>query len=328
MRFVKFISLWLVICLLAATALEFAYRNYTTQADQVFTKFNSKANTVEYIYIGNSHVGVFSSLPGLQTPAVVNMSLGGQDIYRMYSVLKTVIPNSPNLKRVYMGLDYDLLGYNQTKNGEEYLDRVYFPYTGEMYNDNFTNRLMSKSSFFRANRDMAYLFSRNKAPKDLNFIPVASNNTAANTQSAPVVKDSTKKTDTTVAVQTAAPVQHKQMDQHMCRKRAEEHTMLKYKQKYINENIGYLKQIIDICQKHNIQLVFFNPPKTECYKGYSYAPNITTAKQTIDSFTIANKATYLDFYNSPAFNDDLFVDFDHLNATGATMLNDSLSAYH
>lgn len=322
MRFIRFIALWLLLCVLAAAGLEYAYRDYQTQAYQLFNKYYRKATTIEKLYIGNSHVGVFTSLYPSETADVANMSLGGQDIYRMYTVIKTVAPKSPNLKRIYMGLDYDLLGYNQTKNGEEYLDRAYYPYTGEMYNDNITNRLMSKSGFFRANRDMAYLFSANKAPKELNFIPVTAN--ASSSAQSPVVA---KDTAPSVAVVTAATVPHKPMDERMCRKRAQEHTLLKYKEKYIAENMLYLKKIIETCKQHKIELVFFNPPKTECYMSGSYKANVDKAKQTIDSFMVANHATYLDFYGSPLFNDNMFVDFDHLNQAGTLLLNDTLISF-
>ncbi|HRG88371.1 MAG TPA: hypothetical protein PLW44_05080 [Chitinophagales bacterium] len=323
MRFIRFIALWLILCVLAAAVLEYAYRNYQTQAYQLFNKYYRKATTVQKLYIGNSHVGVFGALYPEQAAEVGNMSLGGQDIYRMYTVIKTVVPKSPNLKRIYMGLDYDLLGYNQTKNGEEYLDRAYFPYTGEMYNDNFTNRLMSKSNFFRANRDMAYLFSRNKAPKEINFIPVATVPTPKDT----AVKITTTDSGITPAATTLPAAAHKKMDPFMCSKRAKEHTLLKYKEKYIAENLRYLLSIIEICKKHGVELVFFCPPKTTCYMAGSDKTNIENAKHTIDSFTVANHATYLDFYGSPLFNDDMFVDFDHLNPAGTAILNDTLTAF-
>ena len=222
-----------------------------------------------------------------------------------------------------MGLDYDLVGYNQVKNGDEHYDREYYPYTGEMYNDNLTNRLMSKSSFFRANRDMSYLFFGPKKKKPVNFIPITSSSPATAT-------DTVTKVDAPAAAspQAQAPAPHKKLDPFMCRKRAEEHTLLKYKEKYIPENLNYLKTIVDVCQKHNVELIFFNPPKTECYKGSSNKKNVANAKHIIDSFVTANKLVYLDVYNDPAFNDDLFVVFDHLNPQGTVILGDKLAAHH
>lgn len=324
MRFAKFILLWLVICVSVAAVLEYAYRNYTTVANYLFGTYYKKAATIEALYVGNSHVGVFTEIFPDETPNVGNMSMGGQDIFRMYTVIKTVVPKSPNLKRIYMGLDYDLVGYNQTKNGDEHYDRVYYPYTGEMYNNTLTNRLMSKSNFFLANRDMAYLFLPEKKKKPINFIPVATTPAATNnTATSPAPADTTNKQ----SIKIAEPVAHKTMDPFMCRKRAEEHTLLKYKEKYIPENLRYLLSIIEICQKHQVELIFFCPPKTECYKSSSSAKNVTSAKHIIDSFVVANKATYIDLYNSPLFNDDMFVDFDHLNPAGTLILNDTLTSF-
>lgn len=322
MRFAKFLFSWIAICLVLALLLEFAYRKATNTANYLFDTYYGKVNTINRLYIGNSHVGVFREIYQDGVPEIGNMSIGGQDIFRMYTVIKTVVPKSPNLKKIYMGLDYDLVGYNQVKNGDEHYDREYYPYTGEMYNDNLTNRLMSKSSFFRANRDMSYLFFGPKKKKPVNFIPITASPIATTT-------DTVTKADTPGAPSpmAQAPAPHKKLDPFMCRKRAEEHTLLKYKEKYIAENLNYLKTIVDVCQKHNVELIFFNPPKTECYKSSSNQKNVASAKHIIDSFVTANKLVYLDFYNDPAFNDDLFVDFDHLNPQGTVILGDKLAAH-
>jgi hypothetical protein len=302
--------------------LEYAYRNYSTEADRVFKPYYAKANTVETIYIGNSHIGVFNELYTKDVKEVGNMSLGGQDIFRMYTVLSTIVPTSPALKKVYMGLDYDLLGYNQTKSGQEYIDRQYYQYTDTLYNNTMTNRAMSSSHFFRSNRDIAYLFKKHDAVKeDLNFIPVASQPTpAASSTSA----DTTKVAE--VAKTEAPALPHKVHDPFMCRKRAEEHTLLKFKQKNIAENLAYLNEIVKICKQHNVQLIWFDPPKTECYRGYSNKVVVEKARATIDSFAHAQNIPYLDFYSDSTFNDDLFVDYDHLNLTGVKMLDEKLKA--
>lgn len=317
MRFLKFIFLVLAICAASIAVLEFTYRNYSTQADRVFKPYYAKANTVQTLYIGNSHIGVFGEIFPKEIKEVGNMSLGGQDIFRMYTVIKTVLPKSPALKKIYLGLDYDLIGYNQTKSGQEYINREYFQYTDTLYNNTMTNRAMSMSNFFRANRDIAYLFKREKQEdKPVNFIPVAS--TPAATSSGTASKATTE---------VATPLPHKTIDPFLCRKRAEEHTLLKFKKQNIDENLDYLQRIVALCKQQNVELILFNPPKTECYKGYSNKEVVINAKHIIDSFSVANKVPYLDFYNDSTFNDDMFVDYDHLNATGVKILSDKLSAH-
>lgn len=322
MRFFKFIFSVLLICVAIFALLEFAYRNYATQADLIFKPYYEKIQTVETLYIGNSHIGVFIGLYPGENKQVGNMSLGGQDIFRMYTVLKTLIPKSPKLKTVYLGFDYDLLGYNQTKSGQEYVDREYFPYTGELYNNTMSNRAMSQSYFFRANRDIAYLLKRNKeAAKPINYIPVEN-------KAAPAVTPATAP-DTTVSAATAATtteLPHKVHNEFMCRKRAEEHTLLKFKQKNIPENMQYLAKVIALCKQYNVKLVLFDPPKTECYRTYSNKEVVVNAKNSIDSFAAAQQVPYLDFYNDTSFNDDMFVDYDHLNEVGVKLLDSKLKA--
>ncbi len=315
MRFLKFTFFVLLICATAIALLEYAYRYYSTQADRVFKPYYAKVNTVQTLYIGNSHIGVFNNIFPEGSNEVGNMSLGGQDIFRMYTVLKTLVPKSPALKKVYMGLDYDLIGYNQTKSGQEYINREYYQYTDTLYNNTMTNRAMSMSNFFRANRDIAFLFKRNKTEeKPINFIPVASPPVNAGTE--------------TSSVSTPALVHHKTIDPFLCRKRAEEHTLLKFKQQNIAENLDYLERIVALCHQHNVQLILFDPPKTECYRSYSNKEVVINAKHTIDSFAVANKVPYLDFYNDSTFNDDMFVDYDHLNAVGVKILSDKLDLFN
>ncbi len=325
MRFAKFIFSVLIICLVVMALLEYAYRNYSTSAARLFKPYFEKAETVETIYIGNSHIGVFNGIFPQGVKEVGNLSLGGQDVFRMYTAIKTVIPKSPALKKIYLGLDYDLIGYNQTKSGQEYIDREYYEFTGELYNNTLTNRLMSRSIFFRSNRDIAYLFKRNKGEKEeLNFIPVANKPVEEEKK---VVDQATNNrlVDTSATLKTETLLSHKTFNPFMCRKRAEEHSLLKFKQKNIPENLEYLNRIVQLCKQHNIELVFFDPPKTECYKSGCSKTNVELAKHTIDSFATANKIPYVDFYNDTTFNNDMFVDYDHLNLVGVKILSDKLS---
>ena len=294
-RFIIFIALLLTFSVGVVFVLEFLFRDYKTTADYLFRRFTKRSTTVETIYIGNSHIGAFSAVLPDSMHSMVNMSIGGQDIFRMWAVLSTIVPQSPKLKVVYMGLDYDLIGYNQSKSGQEYIDRQYYKYTGQLYNNTPTNRAMSSSAFFRSNRDLAYIFA--KKAKDTsedevsNFIPLTANRT----------------------------------NPEECKKRAEEHTLLKFKKSNIAENVSYLEKIVVICRQHHVQLVFINPPKTECYRQYSSQQVLTVAKFTIDSFIAAQHATYRDFYTDTTFHDAMFADFDHLNPTGVSLLISKLS---
>ncbi len=313
MRFAKFIFSVLIICLVVMALLEYAYRNYSTWAARIFIPYYRNARTIETIYIGNSHMEVLSLAISEEIKTVGNLSLGGQDIFLMYAAIKTVIPKSPALKKIYLGLDYDLIGYNQTKSGQEYIDRDYYEFTGELYNNTLTNRLMSRSNFFRSNRNIEYLFNWNlKKNKRINFIPLNSipMGLYADTSLLP-----------------ASP-SHRKVDSFMCRKRAEEHSILKFKRKNISENLEFLERIVLLCTKYKIEIILVNPPKPECYKNFCNKDNIIFAKHVIDSFTSTNKIQYLDFYNDTAFfNDDLYVDDDHLNAIGAKIFCDKLFSY-
>ena len=98
---------------------------------------------------------------------------------------------------------------------------------------------MAESAFFRANRDLSALFSSPQpVARDLNpVLPVSGG--AASTPDA-------------------------------CRKRAREHSEVKFRETLNEENAGYLQRIVALGTRHQIIIHFLNTPKADCYRaGYS-----------------------------------------------------------
>jgi hypothetical protein len=280
--------------------LDFAFKNYQTEADRIFNTYNSKASKVNTLIIGNSHIGVCNYALPPQSNLTGNMCLGNIDIYRIYTLLKTITPYSPQLKKIYLGLDYEMLGYNQTQCGQKYMDYACFKYTGTLYNNSLTNRLMAHSNFFRANRDIAYFIKGQKTKEQLNYIPV----------------------ETTLSANTTSKKNSKYQvpDLTQCRKRAIDATTLKYSEQYIPENKQYLLQIIKLCKQKHIQLFIINTPKTSCYRTFADTKNLSESGRQIDSLCVNYHIPLLNFYSDTSFPDSLFTDADHLNYYGANLL--------
>jgi hypothetical protein len=286
-RFTLFVTILLTVFISTAFYLEVVFRDCNTLGDYIFRRYLKHANELECLFVGNSHIGALDFELPKNDPRIVNMSVGGQDIFRSYTVIQAVLKQSPNLKKIYIGLDYDLIGYNQSKSGQEYIDRMYYKYTGILYNDSYSNRLMASSSFFRSNRAIGFIFNRHQ-DEDLasNFIPVANKN----------------------------------LTDADCRRRADEQTRIKYKTYNIEENIGFLNKIFKLCKEHHVQLVALNPPKSSCYKHHANAEVMSSASHIMDSILTANGVAYNNFYIDSSFHDNLFVDFDHVNQEGVKLL--------
>ena len=284
------ILLLFVLVTIVAVLLEYKYKNYQNPADLLFVGLEKDAPTINEIYIGGSHTAVFGTYSSDSSKVIRNLSFQGFDLFKINAIIKKWQPKMTDLKTIYLGLDYEMLGQNQAVSGEAYLDRQFFPYIDTLYNYNVTNLLMSKSNFFRSNRDLSYLFQRSNQKKITtpNFIPLG-----------------TKKEN---------------LNDKACKQRATEHSLIKFKKQLLNQNITYLNDLITTCKKNNIQLIIFNPPKTACFKDYEVKENVTMAKFKIDSLLTENQIKYYDFCQSTDFEDGDFNDYDHLNTAACKRL--------
>lgn len=265
---------------------EFKYKSYETSYDYIYSKFINQKNEINVIYIGNSHTGVLKKNQINSQDVVSNLSSQGQDLFKIYVILKKYVPLVPQLKRIYIGLDYEMLGQNQTISGEEFIERQLYKYTDTLYHYDIANIIMSQSNFFRANRDLTFLFKSN-------------NN-----------KESKQKANTFI------PVTSKKTNLKDCEKRALEHSLIKFKKELCPQNLSYIVELIKLCKLHNVSLIFFNPPKRKCFCDNINYDNSMYAKKQIDSIMIDYKIPYYDFIGDTAFIEADFTDYDHLNLNG------------
>src|ERR1700741_3318190 len=144
---------------LAAFLIELKYRSFKTPADYMFDKYNTIKQKPFAVIIGNSHMGDFEQYSPDPAAAQLNLSIGGQDLFREYVVLRKIIKESKGkVKSVLLGLDYDVMGYNQVLSGQDYIDKQYFVHVDTLYKNSIQNRFLSSSAFFRSNREMGFLF--------------------------------------------------------------------------------------------------------------------------------------------------------------------------
>lgn len=267
--------------------LEYQYKGYKNAFDVRFEKLEKQKDSIEVIYIGNSHMGAFKKI-SISGKNAFNLSFGGQDLFHMMVVLEKYIPQTPQLHKIILGCDYDMLGYNLDIANQQWKDRQYYPYVGKLYDQSLSNKIMATSNFFRANRDLKYLFRNNEntANKEINFIPISD----------------------------------KKLSKEGCKDRATEHSVIKYDHNYFDENYGYLKKIISICKKHNVSLIVINPPKSECYWNYYQKDVISSNSEAIKKLAQQNKIPFIDLYSSKSFTKDCFIDYDHLNEKGVKKL--------
>lgn len=277
--------------------LEWKYKSYETQADILMKEYQRKKTDAEILWLGNSHtiplVAEMDSL-GIHTPCV-SFAYGGMDLFWSAVLYEKYRNEIPHLKTLCIGVDEELLGYNQTKFKLEYINRSLYKYTDTLDDDSPVNRLLAGSNFFRTNRDISYLFNLRNQPSDLK------------------------------------PMLHgffRQGDQiQQCKERAKENTFSRFSGDLIQDNISLLKQILQTARIHGDNVILFTTPKSPCYNSFRNTRAIESSRIAMRKFVEEEHTFYLNGNDLFRFPDSLFRDADHLNMHGAKIFLDSLNAF-
>jgi hypothetical protein len=285
MKFIKCLALFFLLNGAVVFLFETLYKGHNNTYDIIFKDITKNKNAYTDIYIGNSHTQALQTYTNKMNAVVLNIATPGQDLFKTYTILKKWVPLLNNVNSIYVGLDYEMLGQNLSLSGLAYEDRQLYKYTDTLYENNMESILMAKSNFFRANRDIKFLFYGDDLSVNKNYIP-------------PVI----------------------QLNDEDCRKRALEHSQIRFKKNLVSENMNFLLGIIDVAKTNNKKLIFFNPPKSPCFIENSVSENIKFAKFKIDSVFSKNNIDYYSFYNDFEFSKDNFLDYDHLNEQGRIKL--------
>jgi hypothetical protein len=278
-RFLTELFILLAAFILIVVLVEWRYSFYVTDADILIEKFESRKPKAEYLFFGNSHTIPIVKADTLNH-ANASLASGGMDLFWITVLAKNYIKQAKNVTTIFAGIDEELLGYNQAWYRQEYISRSLYRYTDTLYQATSSEKWMAKSNFFRANRDLRFLFgTRNYSLLDKNL-------------------------------------QETQVNLSACRSRAIEHSVLRFSKNLISENTRLLTEFIAICKKSNKKLVIFIPPKTPCYFEMRNKRNIASSRHVIDSLVTAEKIMLVDFTIDPDFTVADFGDPDHLNKTG------------
>jgi len=281
-KFIKFISIIIFLFIIIIFSLEYVFKNYTNNIDQTFNNYYNNKSKVECVLIGNSHIQALQN-PNLNKMKSFNFSFGGQDLFHINSIIKTICKKKNNLKFILIGVDYDLLGYNYKTANTIWKDRHYYNSTGELYDSTYINKLLAKSNFFNANRDFSKLFMHNIKKSNNHVIPKLTSNTS-------------------------------------CHKRAKEHSQIKFDTELIDENLTYLNEITQTILKENINFIFITTPKSKCYRDNYLNENMLKCKDILNNFCNVNNINYYDFFDDSVFSNSDFADYDHLNEKGTKKL--------
>ena len=289
-----FIEILILLSVIALTfgLIEWRYKSYKTPIDIVMKNFNDTKKTAEILLVGNSHIiplSVYLKKYSADNAHYTTIGFGGIDLFWESVFLKKYMDSIPHLKSIVFSVDEELMGYNQSFFKQEYTNRSFFKYTDTLYKITLSDRWLSKSNFFRSNRNAEYLFSEQKVP------PM---------------------NDLFVAPKTETPLR--------CRQRAKEQTEFRFNPDLIAENKTILKETIARIKKSGVAITFVILPKKECFKENRNKKNIEIGRNALSSVMNEMNVQLMD-YSTQTYPDSLFRDADHLNMRGSQLLWSKIS---
>jgi hypothetical protein len=285
------ISLLTIALAVSIFGVERIYRNYYTPPDSIISNFREIEEPINTVLIGNSHI-IALGHPEMFAGKSFNLSFSGITLFDMKLLVENVVIQNPGVKNILLGIDYDILGLNSDKS---ILSVQLYKYTHALDNNSLGEQIKGRSNYFRTGQDYFYMFSK----KDYSYLYTG------------------KSPD--VAKQNFIPLTFKgKGDKVACARRAIEHGSLAYDEKNVEKNSRYLKELIAFGKSKGLNLIFVCTPKSPCYlDSYLNLAKTQSAKQQLDLLFKEAGMNYYDLLNDQSFNDDDFIDFDHLNDAGA-----------
>ena len=267
--------------------LEYQYRDYENPIDRIMKEFLAKKKGADVILVGNSHtLPLYYGLKQVGNKNVGCITIGGDDLFWMQALVKRYLHEMDSAKYVILNCDDELLGFNQSLSGMKYMNRILYPYADTMYENNALDKFLSRSNFFRSNRDIGYLF----------------HSSSGESMVATGIGGSISFTD------------------EECRSRAIEISEKRFQRKLFTENLHYIKSIILEARRLGKQLFILKMPKCECLEAYVNKANLEASRTVLDSLFIAEGVEKLDFRNDTTFQRNDFANPDHLTITAAIRL--------
>ncbi len=264
--------------------LEYLFRDYRNAVDNIMDDFYERKKNSEVLLVGNSHtLPFYEGMKSEEDPNVACLTIGGDDLFWMQALVKRHLNEMPETRYVILNCDDELLGFNQSLSGLKYMNRILYPYTDTMYENNTLDILLSRSNFFRSNRDIGYLFNRS---------------TNANMMM------------TGVGEQVA-------FTDEECRSRAIEISEKRFQRKLFAENLSHLKSIISEVKRCNKKLFILKMPKCDCLQASVVRENLEASKILLDSLFKAEQVEQLDFSIDTTFHRNEFANPDHLTVLAA-----------
>jgi hypothetical protein len=287
-KFLKIFIYFLIPIVIASACLEVYMRHIPNSYKYKDEWMKKNGNTVETLILGSSHA-YYGINPEYLSSKAFNLSNVSEDLERDKFVLYKYAEQEKNLKNVILVLSDDNLLSNMDISVENWRIAYYSMYMG--YNKKpfaleITNaRMADKLTAYLRGEDMrgCNRLGFGTAYKSSNKIPIT---------------------------------------EYSINEAIKRHTILT-KDEVMDTtrllgNIGYLDDIINLCNKKHIRLFIIQPPVTKEYRKKMQTAQLNLYYKIIAEKQLTNKhITFCDYIQNPSFTNNDFFDCDHLSDVGA-----------
>jgi hypothetical protein len=306
--FIRRILVYILPILLVAVALEIFIRHIPN--DYIYKKeyLDAHAGEINTLILGSSHT-LYGVDPVYLSRNAFNVSNVSQTLQYDYEILKKYDENFACLKTVIVPISYTSF-YERAETGKE------------------SWRLKNYSIYYEIKNKkipLKYQFEVSSMDLKTNIIRVIS-----------YLKEGEKITSSKYGWGTDYNSEKAQDLQETARSAVLRHTAKNLHSRESEENLKDNKRIIEsiiqICNKHNADILFFTPPVYETYRQLLNKEQLDTTIKTIDEITKEySHCTYVNLISDSSFIAADFYDADHLSEIGTkklSLLLDSLIEKH
>ncbi len=253
---------------------------YTTKNEWL----SNNGDRISTLILGNSH-SFYGVRADLWPDSAFNLSNVSQQISYDKRLLEHYLPSMPNLKTLIIQVSYTTLFDKEPEESDEWWRCINY----QIYMH------LDKHSFF------------SKYNYEFSYIPVYASKLANRLG----LGKPSLLCDSIGNGLGYTLANRSELWQETGSKIAESHNSCIYTDR-LSINLSNILNIADICTSNNIKLIIYTQPNWHTYRDNIDYNHIKNMRKSIGELCTHTGATYLDFYESPDFNERDFFDADHL----------------
>ncbi|MES5954327.1 hypothetical protein QCI42_12780 [Bacillus fungorum] len=313
-----------VIAELYRAAVHKYFRNYDYNYLNDMINVSKNDENIKTLITGLSY-SLFGIEPALLKGNGMNLSLASQDIYYSFKIIKDIINENKSIENCVIGLAYYSFYFDLSRGSEaKRIGEVYDPLFNDGHHYEVSNRKTNIAHhefenyvpdvikiIFNVNELEQKMIDNYYNEVGLNYFNRYMSRKNGSLLGNSSLKDLTEQQKVTLGTE-----------------RAESHNKIIKYEETAKENTRIFEELLQFLKEHDIKPIIVIFPTTKYYREKLDSNYKKIFYNKLSHFSKEYKLEIIDLFDSDRFNESDFLDFDHLDDTGAkkvtNVLNDML----